>query len=141
MRGFAVSSLARIVVLHGLLIAPAVEAHHSGAVFDAQRIIELRGVVVAFNLRSPHSSFVVDARAYSEDGVPLGGDVARWEVESESVPVLRSYGVDASTFEPGDSCQFSRRFQGMLLRQATTASRWSAAQSGADSRQVASSGT
>jgi hypothetical protein len=102
MRGFAASSLARIVVLHGLLLTSATEAHHSAAVFDADKVIELRGTVVDFKLRSPHSSFVVDARVFSEGGVVLDDHVARWEVESESVPVLRSLGVDASTFEPGD---------------------------------------
>jgi hypothetical protein len=102
MRGFSASSLARIVVLQGLLLTSTTEAHHSAAVFDADKIIELRGTVVDFKLRSPHSSFVVDARVFSKDGVALDDHVARWEVESESVPVLRSLGVDASTFEPGD---------------------------------------
>jgi hypothetical protein len=102
MRVFVASILARIVVLPGLLLTSTTEAHHSAAVFDADKVIELRGTVVDFKLRSPHSSFVVDARAFSEDGVALDDHVARWEVESESVPVLRSLGVDASTFEPGD---------------------------------------
>ena len=31
------------------------------------------------------------------------GDVERWEIESESVPVLRSQGIDADTFEAGDT--------------------------------------
>jgi Family of unknown function (DUF6152) len=102
MRGTTAPSLARIVVLHGLLLTSTTEAHHSAAVFDAEKEIELRGVVVDFKLRSPHSSFVVDARVFSKDGAPLDDHVARWEIESESVPVLRSYGVDASTFEAGD---------------------------------------
>ena len=102
MRGFAASNLARIAVLHGLLLASTTEAHHSAAVFDADNVIELRGVVVEFKLRSPHSSFVVDARVFSKDGAALDDHVARWEVEWESVPVLRSLGVESGTFEPGD---------------------------------------
>jgi hypothetical protein len=82
MRGFAASSFARIVVLHGLLLTSTTEAHHSAAIFDAEKEIELRGVVVDFKLRSPHSSFVVDARVFSKDGAPLDDHVARWEVES-----------------------------------------------------------
>ena len=102
MRGLAIPNLVRIVVLHGLLLTSTTEAHHSAAVFDTEKEIELRGVVVDFKLRSPHSSFVVDARVFSKDGAPLDDHVVRWEVESESVPVLRSYGIDAGTFETGD---------------------------------------
>ena len=102
MRGSAASSLALIVVLHGLIATSIAEAHHSAAVFDSDKVVELRGVVVDFKLRSPHSSFVVDARRFSVDGVAIDDKIARWEVESESVPVLRSLGVDASTFESGD---------------------------------------
>lgn len=94
---------ARVVVLSALLVTGVAGAHHSAAVFDSDKEIELRGVVVDFKLRSPHSSFVVDAREFSKDGVEIGSGVARWEVESESVPVLRSYGIEASTFEPGDA--------------------------------------
>ncbi len=93
----------RIVVLSALLVAGAARAHHSAAVFDSDKVIELRGVVVDFKLRSPHSSFVIDAREFSKDGVEIGSGVARWEVESESVPVLRSYGIEPGTFEPGDA--------------------------------------
>jgi len=102
MRGLTVPSLVRIVVVHALLLTSTAEAHHSAAVFDADKEIELRGVIVDFKLRSPHSSFVVDARLFSKNGAALGDHVARWEVESESVPVLRSYGIDAGTFEAGD---------------------------------------
>ena len=102
MSGPAATTL-RLVVLSALLAAGAARAHHSAAVFDSDKVIELRGVVVDFKLRSPHSSFVVDARAFSKDGVEIGNGVARWEIESESVPVLRSYGIEPGTFEPGDA--------------------------------------
>ena len=102
MSGPAVTTV-RAVVLTALLVTGSAHAHHSAAVFDSDKVIELRGVVVDFQLRSPHSSFVIDARAFSKDGAEIGNGVARWEIESESVPVLRSYGIDAGTFEPGDT--------------------------------------
>jgi hypothetical protein len=102
MRGPAATTV-RSVVLSALLVTGVARAHHSAAVFDSDKEIELRGVVVDFKLRSPHSSFVVDARAFSKDGVEIGSGVARWEVESESVPVLRSQGIEPGTFEPGDA--------------------------------------
>ena len=102
MSGPAATTL-RLVVLSALLVAGAAHAHHSAAVFDSDKVIELRGVVVDFKLRSPHSSFVIEARAFSKDGVEIGNGIARWEIESESVPVLRSYGIEPDTFEPGDT--------------------------------------
>jgi len=78
----------------------AARAHHSGAVFDLSTMIELRGVVVDFKLRSPHASFVIDARVF-ENGEPKD-PVARWEVEWESAPMLRTLGVEPDTFSVGD---------------------------------------
>lgn len=75
-------------------------AHHSGAVFDQTAMIELHGVVVDFKLRSPHASFVIDGRVF-ENGEPKGS-LARWEVEWESAPMLRTLGVEPDTFSPGD---------------------------------------
>ena len=76
-------------------------AHHSTAVFTMDKVVELRGVVVDFKLRSPHSSFVIDARTFA-DG-QQGASVERWEIESEALPVLRTMGIDANTFKPGDA--------------------------------------
>jgi hypothetical protein len=78
-----------------------VHAHHSTGVFDMTKTIELRGTIVDFKLRNPHASLVVDARVVSEDE-PRGA-VARWEIESETVSMLRTLGIDAQTFEPGDA--------------------------------------
>lgn len=86
--------------MHALAWSGFAHAHHSTGVFDVDKTIELRGTIVDFKLRNPHSSLVVDARVVS-DGKP-GGPVTRWEVESEAVSMLRTLGVDAETFEPGD---------------------------------------
>jgi len=76
-------------------------AHHSTGVFDTATTIELEGTIVDFKLRNPHASFVIEARIVS-DGEPPG-DVATWEIESESVSMLRTLGIDAHTFEAGDT--------------------------------------
>jgi hypothetical protein len=69
-------------------------------VFDLTKTIELRGTIVDFKLRNPHASLVVDAQVVA-DGKP-GGATMRWEIESETVSMLRTLGIDAQTFEAGD---------------------------------------
>src|SRR5262245_34555029 len=91
------SAVVAAIALVGCLAA---QAHHSGAVFDSGTTIELHGVVVDSKLRSPHASFVIDGRVL-EDGEPQGA-VARWEVEWESAPMLRTLGVEPDTFAPGE---------------------------------------
>jgi hypothetical protein len=91
----------RFAAIPVLAWAGLVHAHHSTGVFDTARLIELRGTIVDFKLRNPHASLVVDARIV-ENGNP-GGPVLRWEVESESVSMLRTLGIDEQTFEPGDA--------------------------------------
>jgi hypothetical protein len=94
------TGFALVVAAIALLGSSAAQAHHSGAVFDLGTIVELRGVVVDFKLRSPHASFVIDGRVF-ENGEPQGS-VARWEVEWESAPMLKTLGVEPETFAPGD---------------------------------------
>jgi hypothetical protein len=101
MSSWAASTLTGAGALLALLWCDVTSAHHSAAVFDASTLIELRGEIVSFKLRSPHASFVIDAQEFIDDQ-PVG-DVERWEIESESVPVLRSQGIDADTFEAGDT--------------------------------------
>lgn len=72
-------------------------AHHSVRVhYIPEQSIELRGTVAEFDLRSPHSFLFIDV-------VGDGDQVERWEVELASLAHLRRMGVDASTFQPGDS--------------------------------------
>jgi hypothetical protein len=85
-----------------VLLPLSLSAHHSTAVFALDKMIELRGKIVDFKLRSPHSSLVVDGLAFV-DGKALGTGVERWEIEWEALPPLKTAGVDATTFKPGDS--------------------------------------
>ena len=84
------------------LLPFSLQAHHSTAVFALDKMIELRGKVVDFKLRSPHSSLVVDGRAFV-DGKALSSGVERWEIEWEALPPLKTAGVEATTFKPGDN--------------------------------------
>jgi hypothetical protein len=84
------------------LLSFSLQAHHSTAVFALDKNIELRGVLVDFKLRSPHSSLIVDGRAFV-DGKAQGGGVERWEIEWEALPPLKTAGIEATTFKPGDA--------------------------------------
>ena len=84
------------------LLSVPVLAHHSFTLnFDMSRQIELRGTVVDFKLRSPHSSMVIDGQVVV-NGSPVG-EVERWEVESSAAGGLRAMGIQADTFQAGDS--------------------------------------
>jgi hypothetical protein len=84
-------------------LSSAACAHHSVAThFDMTRTIEIRGSVVDFKLRSPHASMVVEGISYI-DGVAQEAAPERWEIESQAAPGLRSMGITADTFRPGDA--------------------------------------
>ena len=100
-RGSSRRRFVRFAAIPALAWAGLVHAHHSTGVFDTAKLIELRGTIVDFKLRNPHASLVVDARIVTS-GDP-DGPVSRWEVESESVSMLRTLGIDEQTFEPGDA--------------------------------------
>jgi hypothetical protein len=90
-----------LIVLPVALLPLSLQAHHSTAVFALDKMIEVRGVLVDFKLRSPHSSLIVDGRAFV-DGQARGTAVERWEVEWEALPPLKTAGIEATTFKPGD---------------------------------------
>ncbi len=92
--------VAYLAILHATTWSGLAHAHHSTGVFDTGKTIELRGTIVDFKLRNPHASLVVDARLVTA-GNPVGA-LARWEIESETVSMLRTLGIDAQTFEAGD---------------------------------------
>ena len=95
-------AFALIALLPITLLPLSLQAHHSTAVFALDKMIELRGVIVDFKLRSPHSSLIVDGRAFV-NGQASGAGVERWEIEWEALPPLRTAGVEATTFRPGDA--------------------------------------
>jgi hypothetical protein len=91
------------VALLGVFLAEQANSHHAVSVhFDRTRTIELRGDVVDFKLRSPHSSFVIDGQIFV-DGVSQSPEIERWEVESQSLALMRRLGINQDTFRPGDN--------------------------------------
>ena len=92
--------LALIVALVSIVL-PDAQAHHSPTVFDLSRTIEIRGTLLDFKLRNPHSSFVMEGEVFV-DGVSGGANIARWEIESDATAIMRTSGIDADTFKPGD---------------------------------------
>ena len=66
-------------------------AHHSPFIyFDPSRTVEAEGEVTAVNWRNPHATFELTA-----DGVS-------WEVEANSVSILRRMDLDADSVQVGD---------------------------------------
>ena len=81
----------------GLLAAGPLQAHHSFAThYILDQPIELEGTVTQVTLRNPHSFIMMDVT--NEQGV-----TEEWEVEIHSVPLMRRFGVDADTIQPGDT--------------------------------------
>ena len=88
---------AGIVSLLGLLcVPPTIEAHHSvSASFDVGSMIEVEGNVTAIRWRNPHVQFTIDVRAGN-------GEEELWEIESNSVSILRRMNVSSDVLRVGE---------------------------------------
>jgi len=85
-----------ICFLLGSIWPLTLPAHHSFAShYDPTRSMDLRGTVLEFSYRSPHSFLHLESASDS-------GERTTWEIEMASVPLLRRFGINADTFEPGD---------------------------------------
>lgn len=79
-----------------LLETQAVQAHHSFAThykYDEQ--VEISGVITEFRLANPHSFMHIDVTLE-------GGAIEMWEVEANSVVLLRRANITNETFRVGD---------------------------------------
>jgi hypothetical protein len=87
----------------GLLTAAMAWAHHSTAAFDMKHEFTLRGTVTEFRWMNPHSEIFVDAA--DDEGV-----IHRWELEAESLNLLRRNGWSKTSLKAGDqiSCLGAR---------------------------------
>ncbi|HTW25362.1 MAG TPA: DUF6152 family protein [Candidatus Baltobacteraceae bacterium] len=77
------------------LMAPAVRAHHSGAIFDMAHPVTISGVVTKVEWTNPHAYFylnVTDAK----------GEVHEWAIETNSPNFLKHNGWTSTTLNPGD---------------------------------------
>lgn len=76
------------------MIAPSVEAHHSGTMFDGEKEVTVEGVVKEFQFTNPHSWLLVDVT--DEDGT-----VTTWGFEAEGPTTLMRRKIRLSDFSPG----------------------------------------
>ena len=76
-------------------------AHHSFAThYVTNRLFEISGTVTDVQLRMPHSFYYMDVETE-------GGQIERWEIEAQSVILLRRMGVDGNTVELGQKVRVS----------------------------------
>lgn len=92
------SGTARSAVLLAALVLAGVwpaRAHHSHAMFDHAKEVAITGTVAAFSYRNPHVYLYLDVKG-------ARGAVVKWAVEMSNIENMRSRGIVASTFRPGD---------------------------------------
>jgi len=78
-----------------------VSAHHSFAThYITNELFEISGVVTDVQLRMPHSFYYLDVELEN-------GTIEQWEVEAQSIILLRRMGINAGTLEVGDEVQVS----------------------------------
>jgi hypothetical protein len=86
--------VARTLAL-SLLLAPAVQAHHSFSMFDHDSQIVVTGTVKRWAFNNPHSWLYVSVKN-------ADGSETLWGFEAAAPPQLIGRGITGSTFEPGD---------------------------------------
>jgi hypothetical protein len=76
------------------VVAPAVEAHHSGTMFDETKEITVEGVVKEFQYTNPHSWLLVDV-------TDQDGKVTTWGFEAEGPTTLMMRKIRRGDLTPG----------------------------------------
>lgn len=85
-----------LFVLPTLLQSQAVHAHHSFAThYRYNEQVEISGVITEFQLANPHSFMHVEVSLENSE-------TEMWEVEANSVVLLRRADVTTDTFRVGD---------------------------------------
>jgi hypothetical protein len=92
MRGWATSA---VLIVATIAVSSAASAHHSFAEFNTQRTIEIVGEVTEIRWRNPH----VTAKVAVTNGA---GAIESWDLEMESLGMLRRMGVGAEVLNVGD---------------------------------------
>lgn len=80
-----------------LLLAAAVSAHHSTAMYDSQNPITITGTVTKFEWTNPHAFVFLEVKDEKT------GRMVEWEVEMMSLNHLRAYGWTSRTVKPGET--------------------------------------
>jgi hypothetical protein len=99
-----------------LTMAVAVEAHHSGTMFDDTKEVTLQGVVKEFQYTNPHSWLLVDVTG-------ADGKVTTWGFEAEGPSTLMQMKVRRSDFAPGTKLTIS----GHPMKDGRPAAAWTKA--------------
>jgi hypothetical protein len=83
------------LVALALLVVTSAAAHHSFVThYITDELFRISGTITEVQLRNPHSFYYLD--------VEIGnGQVERWELEAQSVALLRRMGIDRNTVVPG----------------------------------------
>lgn len=79
-----------------LVMAGALDAHHSIIMFDVETLVRVEGVIVRFDPVNPHSYLIVEETA-------RGGPVQRWALEGPSGVQLERRGFNAGMFKVGET--------------------------------------
>jgi hypothetical protein len=82
------------------LLAPAVTAHHSFAMFDRSVEKVVTGTVVRWAFNSPHSWLYLNVK--NPDGTET-----LWSFEGSAPPSLLPRGITGASFEPGSTLTIS----------------------------------
>jgi hypothetical protein len=97
MRAKSLCSSSAFVV--SLLLAAGTRAHHSFAThYIVDEEFRLTGTVTDVQLRMPHSFYYVDVTTSD-------GNTESWEVEAQSIALLRRRGIDRETVAAGDEIE------------------------------------
>lgn len=83
------------LVAVGLIVTGVAAAHHSFVThYVTDEVFRISGTITKVQLRNPHSFYYLD--------VDVGdGTVEHWELEAQSVALLRRMGIDGTTVVPG----------------------------------------
>jgi len=77
-----------------IVIGGAVQAHHSGAMFDRSKVVTVQGALIEYVYTNPHPWLRLMVRS---DGKDL-----EWDAEAPSVQTMSRVGLTRSTLKPGD---------------------------------------
>ncbi len=83
-----------VLCLLAVIMYPAAQAHHSGAMFDYTTVVEVSGKVKEFQYTNPHSWLLVDV-------TDADGSVTTWGFEAEGPSTLMRAGIRKADLPPG----------------------------------------
>ena len=90
-----------ISILMLLMLPLSSGAHHSfSSTFHTDQYIEIEGVITRVLWRNPHVMFMIDVA--NEDG-----EIIEWEIEANSLSLLRRAEISRELFNIGDQVRIS----------------------------------